>query len=146
MKAYLLPFIALLLLSIASCGSANKTATADDTYTKSAPNRGGAPGRERITSDERIDRQVQELTTRLDLSKAQQKQIREIAERYAAERAASRGERDREAMRAGVEKQDAEITAVLDDKQKAEYEKLKAERREEMRARRGQRGGPGRGR
>jgi Spy/CpxP family protein refolding chaperone len=102
---------------------------------KVGPERSGSPA-------ERIDRRVSALTERLSLSEEQAEGVRAILEEQyelLKEDRETYGD-DREAMREIVmgrmKRADAKIMELLTDEQKAEFQKYKKERREEMRMRR----------
>jgi Spy/CpxP family protein refolding chaperone len=89
-----------------------------------------------------VDRQMEELKEGLDLSRDQEKQVREIltagSETMRKAREEMRdGGGDREAMREKMqqmrEEQNQKIKAVLSEEQFAKYEQIQAERRERMR-------------
>jgi Spy/CpxP family protein refolding chaperone len=91
---------------------------------------------------ERIDQRVSTLTERLSLSDDQAEGVRAILEEHYTllkEDRETYGD-DREAMRqilrGRMRQMDTKIMELLTDEQKAEYEKYKEERREEMRSRR----------
>lgn len=85
---------------------------------------------------------LQHLSVLLELSTQQQAQLRELfdAQREALEARREAGREAREARRADREAFEQQITALLDDEQKAKFDALKAarhaqrERRQEMHA------------
>ena len=88
----------------------------------------------------RGDRMIKQLTERLDLSELQQAQIRAIADSYTLKRKELREAGDKEALHKLRKEQDADFQGVLTTEQQAEYKKLKAERREQARERRKEKG------
>lgn len=96
-----------------------------------------------------VDRQMEELKEGLDLSRDQEKEVREIITagfetmRNAREEMQD-GDREamREKMQAMREEQTQKIKAVLSEEQFAKYEQIQAERRERMRQGGGGFGGP----
>lgn len=88
-----------------------------------------------------VDRQMEELKEGLDLSRDQEKKVREIIEagsetmRKAREGMQDGGDREamREKMQQMREEQNQKIKAVLSEEQFVKYEQIQQERRERMR-------------
>ena len=82
--------------------------------------------------------ELQRLTERLQLSEAQVAELTPIFEdgRADFEETRGRGRGHRREMKKLIEERDRQIEAVLTEEQKEEYEKLKKERREQIRQRR----------
>ena len=86
---------------------------------------------------ERAKMQTERMTEHLKLDEKQQEQIAAINLRYAEKvQSIHEATEDREATKQKIRKlkkmQDTEITELLDEKQKAEWEKQKAARKEKM--------------
>lgn len=104
-----------------------------------------------LDSAERIDRHLEMLDQRLELTDRQETQIRALLEAHAAEMrawrennaAATRDER-REQMRVRADAHRQAVANILTEDQRQELEKLRAERRSERRDRRMNEHRPGR--
>ena len=112
---------------------------------------------EKLSKEERIDRQVKKMTTDLSLNEKQAKEVRAIVTKEVEKREAKRAEaketeaKRREEMKAKMEEMkkeqaavDAEMKKVLTDEQYAKWQKQREERKdnfkEKMAERRGKRG------
>ena len=152
MQKYFFALLFPLALGALGCGSSQGATETATPTTKSGTSTGSAADWQNQTPEQRAAAQTERLTERLDLTAKQTEQIGAINLRYAQQRGANRGQGggDRRAalqqMREQIQRQDAEIEAVLTTEQKAEYGKYKEERRAEMRQRMQQRGGQGGGR
>lgn len=115
----------------------------------------GQPRGERMSPEERLERQVNNMKEKLGLSEEQTTKVTALLkanqekQRAAFEKARESGEQpDREKMRAqmqeNMKKQDADIKALLTDEQKTKYDAMIKEREERMKNWQGGMGGPGR--
>lgn len=115
-------------------------------------NQSGQQGGQRMSPEERLEKQVTEMKTKLALSDEQTTKVKAIMkanqekQRAAFEKARESGEQpDREKMRAAMQanmkKQDADIKGLLNADQKTKYDAMVKEREERMKNRQG---GPGR--
>lgn len=86
------------------------------------------------SSEERAQKQTAEMTNRLGLDKAQQQKIEKInAEATQKMEALKAGnEHTKQAHQSIEQEREKQILAVLNEKQKTEFEKMKQERKEKM--------------
>lgn len=94
---------------------------------------------ERLSVEERVERQTEKLTEHLDLDPNQKTQVQAIHMKYAQQREELRGERteaNRDAMKAMRKAEKIELEAVLTEEQIAKLATLKKESR-------GKKGGKG---
>lgn len=143
MRKLFFPILILFAGLIVSCGQSGNTSSQQN------PGQGSGRGSGNFDPQAMVNRQMEEMKSRLDLSGDQEKQIREIMTkgfetmRKAREEMQNSGggfEGMREQMQQMREEQNNKIKAILSEEQWDKYQVLQ----EEMRARRGQgRGGSG---
>ncbi|MCU0443033.1 MAG: hypothetical protein MUE96_11595 [Bacteroidia bacterium] len=92
------------------------------------------------------EQRFMEVSKRLNLSETQQKQLREIVKQNRKEmkavhqaNASAGKEQHQKAIKEQFLKNDQRIQAILDAKQKVEYEKLKAEKKAELKRKKAER-------
>lgn len=104
----------------------------------------------RVEKEENMKKRLDKMKERLNLTDSQYTEIEEINETYSILVADAKSkeytdQKDKmKAIRQIRKEQDEKITAVLNDTQKAEWTKMKEEKKEEMKEKRGDRKGKGR--
>ena len=109
----------------------------------------GKVGREKLTSEQKVDLQVKRLTKDLDLNEKQAKDVRILVSKEVAKREAKRAElkelkeKKREEMKAQRQAEQAAVSAemkkILTAEQYAKWEKAHQERKEHMKEKMGER-------
>ena len=77
-----------------------------------------------------IDERVERATEKLNLTEDQAEEWRSVHIKYDEELKSAMADRDREKARQTMQTMDVELTAILDDAQKAKFEEMKNERRQ----------------
>jgi protein CpxP len=101
-------------------------------------------GKERLTSEQKVDLQVKKMTKDLDLNEKQATEVRAMVTQQVQKRDEKRAElkadktKQLEEMKANMEKEQAAISAdmkkILTAEQYAKWEKIRDERKEKMKA------------
>lgn len=100
---------------------------------------GRRAGREKLTSEQKVDLQVKKMTKDLDLNEKQVKEVRVLVAREVEKREAKRAEiqeskeKERAQMKAEIQKEQAAVSAdmkkILTPEQFAKWEKIREERK-----------------
>lgn len=114
---------------------------------------GNEKGGQRMSTEERQEKELAELSKTLSLSSTQITEVKLIQDKLVkdieAKRESMTEDSDRKAMREEMKalrtQYNKDIVALLNDEQKAKYKELTEQREEEMKQRQGQRGGQGQG-
>lgn len=110
-------------------------------------------GKERLTSEEKVDLQVKRMTKELSLDEKQAKEVRAIVTKEVAKRETKRAEvkeqkdKKREEIKAEMQKEQAAFSAdikkVLTPEQYAKWEKNREDKKAKLKDRMKERGGKG---
>jgi hypothetical protein len=103
---------------------------------------GRRPGKDRLTTEEKVELQVKKMTKDLDLNEKQASEVRILATKQAQKREQKRAElkadkeKDRAERIANMQKEEAAVGAemkkILTPEQFAKWEKIRDERKEKM--------------
>lgn len=106
---------------------------------------GRRSGKEKLTSEQKVDFQVKKMTKDLELTEKQASEVKTIVAKQVQKREAKRAEikadkeKDRAEMKANMEKEQAAVSAdlkkILTPEQYAKWEKNREEKKEKMKER-----------